>query len=59
MTVEVSQEPPRARLFPRSHLQFPTLFPTLLPTLFLTLFLTLFRMEPPRQRHLASTVQVD
>ncbi len=55
MTVEVSEVPEPARLFPRSHLQFPTVF----PTVFLTLFLTLFLTEPPRQRHLASTVQVD
>ena len=52
MKVEVSEVPPRAHLlFPRAHLLFATLFPTLFPTLFLT--------EPPRQRHLASTVQVD
>ncbi len=51
MTVEVSELPEPARLFPRSHLQFPRVF----PTLFLTLFLT----ERPTQRHLASTVQVD
>ena len=54
MKVEVSEVPPPARLFPRSHLLFLTLFPTVFPTLFPTLFLK----EPPRQRHLASTVQV-
>ena len=59
MTVEVSEVPEPARLFPRSHLQFPTVFLTLFLTLFLTVFLTLFLTEPPGQRHLASTVQVD